>query len=94
MALINANRRAVVQVWYADLGGTNIGHAVHVQARRARPGSPSGYEFLINDPMKRVEEWVTDDKLKRAMERWGSMTNTSLRFLYSPALPYVAAGAS
>lgn len=97
--LVGENRRVGAQVWYDSLPGisSRIGHAILLQARRQRAGAPSGWEFLVNDPMKSDAEWIADDYIRRAMEEWGrrsGLTGDALRFWYSEALPYVAAGAS
>jgi hypothetical protein len=90
---LDQNRRIHAQLWYADIGGTNIGHAILIQARRTRSGKR---EMLINDPMKKAEQWIAESKVKTAMDRFGTMTGVpglGLRFAYSKRLPYVAAGA-
>lgn len=96
--LIGENRRMLAQVWYDELPGISarIGHAILLQARRQRAGAPSGWEFLVNDPMRSDAVWIADDYIRGAMEEWGRRTGMSggaLRFAYSEALLYVAAGA-
>ena len=93
---LSENRRIVAQLWAADIGGPAVGHAIHIQALRARPGGIAGFEFLINDPLKKTAQWIQDDKVFRAMNRFGDMTGVpgkGTRFAVSKKLKYVAYGA-
>lgn len=54
------NHRLVAQLWYADLGGSKIGHAVYVEQLL------SG-KALIVDPMKGKPQWVPSATLRKAM---------------------------
>ena len=86
----NENRRIVAQLWYADIGGSAIGHAVLVEAFRDKGA-------LIIDPMKGQREWISPAKLRKGMETFGAKTGLAagrLRFGYLRRCTMVAAGAS
>lgn len=62
------NQKVVAQLWYAGIGGTNIGHAVLLQAL-----GHNG-KILLNDPMKTAPEWVDDDRVFDAMKEFARRT--------------------
>lgn len=97
-AALDANQRIVAQIWYARIGGTNIGHALLLQARRRRPGGIEGYEWLVNDPMKTAEQWIDQERVIVAMNDFAIRTGVpgdGLRWgLFTNKLPYIADGAA
>lgn len=84
------NRRVIAQVWYADLGGTPIGHAILLQGIRQYQGR---LQLLGNDPMKTAEQWWDPEDVRKAMQSFGVRTGLplgQLRFGMSDQLPYMA----
>jgi len=69
---LGEGRRVVAQLWYADIGGTQIGHAIFLESRRT---DPQGVKWLGGvDPMKGRREWFRQSDVERGMERFGAMT--------------------
>ena len=68
---LDEGRRVVAQLWYADIGGTNIGHAIFLESRRT---DPRGVRWLGGvDPIKGRREWFRQSDVERAMEHLGRM---------------------
>lgn len=88
---LDDERRLVVQLWYAAIGGTNIGHAVHVQCRREENGK---WRWLINDPMKTAPQWIDEHTMLEAMKEFAERTglNTGLRYGASRQVQRIAVG--
>jgi hypothetical protein len=63
---VRENRRVVAQLWYAGIGGGNIGHAVLIEAFRDR-GNAVGTEALYVDPIPGHRAWIDASKLHKAM---------------------------
>lgn len=88
---LNENRRIVAQLWYADIGGGNISHALLLEAYRADKG------ILGMDPITGKRKWYKAADIKKAMTTFAVKTNVSgggLRFGYFQKCKYVASGAS
>ena len=59
---LTSGRRVIVQLWYAGIGGTAIGHAVYLNQRRKHLGH---WQVLMYDPMKSRPRWIAE---KRVMD--------------------------
>jgi hypothetical protein len=89
VARLNENRRVQVSVWIG------VNHSELLQAVRARPGAPGGFEVLKNDPLKGKAEWVVDDTIRAQAQAFVTHNGgNGLWYAYSSKLPFVAAGAS
>lgn len=73
------NALVVAQLWYADIGGTPIGHAVLVEQIR-----PDGkrQRARIMDPMVGEWAWIDADKLQHAMQHFARMTGLTRGLRY------------
>lgn len=60
---LRQNRRVVAQLWYADIGGGNIGHAVYLEQLR-------GDKARIVDPIKGAYEFIATARLKAGMKEF------------------------
>jgi hypothetical protein len=65
---VSARRLVIASLWYADIGGTPIGHAVLVNGR-------IGKLYAIIDPMKGKQGTVSPTKLHRAMATFADKAN-------------------
>jgi hypothetical protein len=64
VAAVKQHRRVVAQVWYATIGGGNIGHAVLLEDLQLRP---NGWEFVVMDPIKGKRAFISASKIRAAM---------------------------
>ena len=89
IVLSNENRRLVIQLWYSDVGGSNIGHAFLSEAIRSD-------EMLCMDPITGKRKWYKLSAIKKAMRTLAIKnggTGTGLYFGYFQKCKYVASGA-
>lgn len=88
---LTAGRRIVAQLWYADIGGTNIGHAIFLESRAKRS---DGRWYLGGvDPMKGRRDWFLESAVREGMERLGRMNglaNGGTFHGYTRVVPMVA----
>lgn len=64
---LDHNGLVVAQLWYDLIGGTNIGHAVLLQQKRAG-------KLRVMDPMKGTWAWLEADDVLAAMRKFARMT--------------------
>lgn len=76
---IDAGRRIVAQLWYADIGGSNIGHAIFIESRRTYRGVA---QVGGVDPIKGRRAWYRASDVRHAMEHFGSMGGLPAGGLY------------
>lgn len=77
---LGKNQRVVAQLWYADMGGTPIGHAYYVEKivdGRAR----------VVDPMKGVYSTVSANRLRQAMQTFANKANLANGLLWGCSRP-------
>lgn len=98
VARCNENRRLVIQLWYADIGGGKIGHAFLMEAiRPIKVKGKTVSSALCMDPITGKRKWYPVTTVRKAMQTFATMTGVSnggLRFGYFQICKYVAAGAS
>lgn len=59
---LSINKRVLAQLWYAGIGGTNIGHAIYIERQTA------GNMLDIVDPIKGKRETMPQHRVFEAME--------------------------
>jgi hypothetical protein len=92
--LLDNNQRVVAQLWYAGVGGGNIGHAWLLERRKFRQGS---WQLKVVDPMPGERFWIAEHRVYEAMESFAERSGLEPVGLYFGAfdkpLIYKAAGA-
>lgn len=89
-AASNENRPILAQLWYADLGGSAIGHAVYLEQLRIRNGKQ--YARIV-DPMKGAYEFVEAAKLRTAMKSFATRAGLQQGLLWGSgrSVPWLSA---
>lgn len=82
---VSARRLVIASLWYADIGGTPIGHAVLVVGRIGRL-------YAIYDPMKGTRSTVSPTKLHKAMQTFATKAHRPSGLIYgqSRRVPTIA----
>jgi len=91
---IEEGRRVVAQLWYADIGGSNIGHAIFLESRRK--DSTGTWVLGGVDPIKGRREWFKQSQVEHAMEHFGRMNGLGSGGTfhgYTRIVPLLAQGA-
>lgn len=89
---LREDRKLVVQLWYADIGGTPIGHALYLDVIRT---TRDGVEVGGVDPMVGRRKWYRAADVRRAMETFGRRTGLpagQVRYGFTREVPLMAVG--
>lgn len=87
---LDANERVVAQLWYAEVGGTPIGHAFYLERRRTRRGVA---QIAAVDPMLGKRAWYLESDIRRAMTIFGQKAGLpagGLLYGHSRPIQYMA----
>jgi hypothetical protein len=86
---LREERRIVAQLWYATIGGGNIGHAVLLEALR-------GSRILFVDPITAKRGWISATKVRKAMSDLAQIEGLGPDDLFwgkTAPVPLIAGGA-